>query len=518
MLSATPLRPRQVRLLLVTAAVSSAVGLVLQLLLVTQASYLAGDAALATGVVVGTFLAAMGLGAWLSQFVAAGSAAQGSEDRSALLRSFVLVELGLSPLCLLGPLGLFALFAADGPLWLGLVLLTLAVGLLGGMELPLLTRMLEGQERLRNALARVLALDYLGALLGSLAFPLLLLPWLGLLPTAALLALVPLLCSAALCWAFPVLGRWRAPVSASVPLAAAAALLVVPFGDRVEDRLYDDPVIGRFQSRHQRIVLTRRRDDLRLYLDGNLQFSSLDEYRYHEALVHPAMALHGRPRRVLLLGAGDGLALREILRWPEVRRVDLVELDPTMLQLARRHPFLLGLNRSSLGDPRVHLHVGDALALVPSLPGGYDVIIADFPDPATAPLARLYSVGFYGRLLGHLEPGGLIVTQASTPFFTPRVLASIQATFEALTLTTKPYSVTVPSFGPWGFVLAHRPGRRLASPSLPFEARWLDATQLAQLFALPRDLRPAEGEEVQPNRLVRPVLVDYQRQSRWRAD
>jgi spermidine synthase len=507
------LSPVQVRLLLVSAALSSAVGLVLQLLLVTQASYLAGDAALATGVVVGTFLAAMGLGAWLSQFVAVGAGAQAS-----LLRAFVVVELCLSPLCLFGPLALFSLFAADGPLWLALVLLTLAVGGLGGMELPLLTRLLEGQEQLRRALAQVLALDYLGALLGSLAFPLLLLPWLGLLPTAALLALVPLLCSGALCWGFPGLRRWRWPVAAALPLAGVAALLVAPLGDRVEDGLYDDPVIGRLQTRHQRIVLTRRRDDLRLYLDGNLQFSSLDEYRYHEALVHPAMALHGQPRRVLLLGAGDGLALREILRWPDLQRVDLVELDPAMLRLARRHPLLQRLNGSSLDDPRVHVHVGDALALVPGLPGRYDVIIADFPDPATPPLARLYSLGFYGRLLGRLAPGGLMVTQASTPFFTPRVLASIQATFEALGLDTRPYSVTVPSFGPWGFVLAHRPALTLAAGDLPFQTRWLDRAQLQHLFALPRDLRPGPGERVEPNRLVRPVLVDYQRQSRWRPN
>ncbi|MFQ6538846.1 MULTISPECIES: polyamine aminopropyltransferase [Aphanothece] len=508
-----PLRPLQVRLLLASAALSSTVGLVLELLLVTQASYLAGDAALATGVVVGTFLAAMGLGAWLSQFVA-----NGLRPRRPLLRCFVLVELCLSPLCLLGPLALFALFAADGPLWLAVVVLTLLVGVLGGMELPILTRLLEGQEQLRTALARVLALDYLGALVGSLAFPLLLLPALGLLPTAALLALVPLLCGWALCWGFPELRRWRWPVSAGLPLVGALALVVAPLGDRIEDRLYEDPVVGRLQTRHQRIVLTRRRDDLRLFLDGNLQFSSLDEYRYHEALVHPAMALHGRAARVLLLGAGDGLALREILRWPGVRRVDLVELDPAVVRLARQHPFLRRLNRDSLEDGRVRVHLGDAFALVDALPGQYDVVIADFPDPATPPLARLYSVGFYGRLLRRLAPQGLVVTQASTPFFTPKVLASIQATFAALDLETHPYSVDVPSFGPWGFVLARRPGPAQPPAVLPFEGRWIDNVQLARLFELPRDLRPGPGEPVRANRLTRPVLVDYQRQSRWRAD
>lgn len=502
---------RQLRVLLLTAAVSSCTGLALEMLLVTQASYLVGDAALATGVVVGTFLAAMGLGAWLSQFIAMAG------DPARLLRALVLVELGLSPLCLLGPLALFALFAAEGPVWLGVVVLTLAVGALGGMELPLLTRLVESQSGLRTALARVLALDYLGSLAGSLAFPLLLLPWLGLLPTAAALALVPMLCSLLLCWSFPSLAAWRRPVLVLLPLVGAGGLAVAPLGARIEDSLYDDPVVGQLQSRHQRLVLTRRRDDLRLYLDGSLQFSSLDEHRYHEALVHPAMALHGNARRVLLLGAGDGLALREILRWPGVQRVDLVELDPLMLRLARRHPFLRRLNGGSLDDPRVRLHLGDAFALMDRLPGGYDVAIADFPDPASPGVARLYSVAFYGRLLARLAPDGQLVTQASSPFFTPLVMASIQASLEQLPLRARPYSVTVPSFGPWGFVLAQRrdtPGRPFAP--LPFRGRWIDDRQLAGLFDLPADLRPTAGETVLPNRLGRPVLIDYQRRARWR--
>lgn len=510
-MSGSDLSGLQVRLLLATAALSSAAGLALQLLLVTQASYLAGDASLATGVVVGTFLAAMGLGAWLSQFVATGA-----RPRRSLLRCFLLVELCLVPLCLLGPLALFALFAADAPLWPAVVLLTLAVGVLGGMELPILTRLLEQQEQVRTALARVLALDYLGALAGSLLFPLVLLPWLGLLPTAAVLALVPLGCAALLSWAFPELGNGRWPLTLLLPPAGLAGLLVAPVGGRIEDQLYDDPVIGRVQSRHQRIVLTRRRDDLRLYLDGSLQFSSLDEYRYHEALVHPAMALQGRPRRVLLLGAGDGLALREVLRWPSLQRVDLVELDPAMLQLARRQPFLRRLNRASLDHPGVRLHVGDAFAVVGRLPGPYDVVIADFPDPDTPAVARLYSVAFYRRLLHLLAPDGLVVTQASTPFFAPRVMASIQATFRVLGLETRPYSVDVPSFGPWGFVIARRSGPLTPIPALPFAGRWIDGHQLSRLFALPRDLQPAPGERVEPNRLSRPVLVPYQRESRWR--
>lgn len=506
-----PLSRAQQRLLLLTAAFSSAVGLVLELLLVTQASYLTGDAALATGIVVGTFLAAMGLGAWLSQGIGADG-----EEGPALLRAFLLVELGLVPLCLLGPLLLLLIWSVDGPLWLALVGLTLLVGMLGGMELPLLTRLLERGGGLRRTLARVLALDYAGALAGSLLFPLLLLPALGLMRTAALLSLMPLLAALLISRSFSDCRRWWRPIALGLPLLALLAVGMVRLGERFEDGVHDDPVISRQQSRHQRLVLTRRRDDLRLYLDGHLQFSSLDEYRYHEALVHPVMALHPAPRRVLLLGAGDGLALRELWRWPGVERVDLVELDPAMLTLARRQSFLRRLNGGSLEDRRLRVHLGDAFAVVTRLQDRYDVVIADFPDPETATLARLYSTAFYSRLRQRLAPGGLLVTQASTPFFVPRVMASIQLTLASVGFSTRAYSIDVPSFGPWGFVLAHQPGQSLQPRALPFRGRWFDRPQLERLFALPQDLRPLPGETVQPNRLSRPVLVEYQRRARWR--
>lgn len=509
--AAEPLHRSQQRLLLLTAAFSSAVGLVLELLLVTQASYLTGDAALATGMVVGTFLAAMGLGAWLSQGISVEA-----EDRGTLLRAFLLVELALAPLCLLGPLLLVLIWSVEGPIWLALVGLTLLVGVLGGMELPLLTRLLESGGTLRQTLARVLALDYAGALVGSLLFPLLLLPSLGLMTTAALLALMPLLAALLISRSFASCRRWWRPIALALPLMAGLAVGMVRLGERFEDGIYDDPVISRQQSRYQRLVLTRRRDDLRLYLDGNLQFSSIDEYRYHEALVHPVMALHPAPRRILLLGAGDGLALRELLRWPELERVDLVELDPAMLRMARRQPFLKRLNGGSLEDRRLRVHIGDAFALVSRLQGHYDVVIADFPDPETATLARLYSTAFYNRVKTRLAPGGLLVTQASTPFFAPKVMASIRRTLTSVGLSARSYSVDVPSFGPWGFVLAHRPGQSQRLRSLPFRGRWIDRSQLEALFRLPRDLEPLPREEVLPNRLSRPVLVDYQRQSRWR--
>lgn len=392
---------KQRRLLLLTAATSSACSLAIELLLGTLASYLVGNQALAYGVSIGGFLAAMGLGAYLSQYVAVETGEVGwvglGKTRSQQLQiAFAALELCLAPLSALLPLALFALFVFSGPFWLGL--------------------------------------------------------------------------------------------------------------------------ISRIQSPYQRIVLTLKGQDLRLFLDGELQFSTLDEYRYHEALVHPAMmqVLQTRtpPRRVLLMGAGDGLALREVLKWPDLERVLLIDLDPAVVALARQQPLLVAANEQSLSDPRVELIFGDAFMQVPRLTEQFDVIIADFPDPDRDVIAKLYSQGFYRRLLPLLSPGGVVVTQASSSFFSPLAFACIAATLDSVGLVSHPYTVDVPSFGPWGFVLATpaQSSFSLQAQTLPISTRFLTAVLLSQLFELPKDV-PLGGVEI--NRLVHPVITRYQMDSRW---
>lgn len=505
-----PLMRSQLRWLLATAAVSSGVGLAAELLLGTLASYLVGNQALAYGVAVGGFLAAMGLGAYLSRFVATGGSRQLQSAR--LLSSLLWVELAIAPLTAFLPLGLFALFVADGPLWLGLVLATLILGTLAGMEVPLLTRLVELDQGVREALAGVLALDYLGALAGSLLFPALLLPLLGLFPSAAVIGALPALMVFALGRVFPKLRLWR-----RLGLGLGIALLLfaplaLPVSNRLENTLYGAPVVWRQQSAYQRIVLTRLGPDVRLFLNGQLQLSTLDEYRYHEALVHPAMAASQNPRRVLVLGGGDGMALREIFKWPQVEQVLLIELDPQMVELARQYPALVEANQQAFADPRVSLRFGDAFQLLPQLEDEFDVILADFPDPDQAAIAKLYSQGFYRQIRSHLSPGGVFATQASSPFFAPKVMACIQATLAAAGLQPRPYLSEVPSFGPWGFVLGSQSSIDPEKLSPPEPLRYLSADLMPRLFALPRDV---QTDGVQVNQLGHPVIVRYQADSRW---
>jgi len=558
---------RQRNLLLITAAASSSCGLAVELLLGTLASYLVGNQALAYGVAVGGFLAAMGLGAYLSRFIAT----KGSDrtQQHQLQTTFVWIELAIAPLSALIPITLFVLFVIEGPFWIALFLATVILGTLAGMELPVLTRLLEQDEGLKDALAGVLALDYLGALVGSLTLPILFLPLIGMFPSAAVIGSIPAFMVVILAVSFPRLRKWGKYGLILGILLLVLAPFTIQLSDRLENTLYKAPVITRIQSPYQRIVLTRRGTDLRLFLDGDLQFSSLDEYRYHEALVHPALSVNqvlrqaergskgareqeskevekpgslvtghrssedkgqrtndkghlalltqtssSSSRRVLILGAGDGLALREVLKWQDVERVVLVDLDKAVVDLARRQPLLVKTNASSYSDPRVQVIQADAFTEVPQMAELFDVIIADFPDPDRDAIAKLYSQGFYQRLLSRLAPDGVLVTQASSPFFAPKAFACVAATLESTGLKTYPYVIDVPSFGLWGFVMATRSPFSPEQLTLPIATRFLNEPTLHNLFDLPKDI---ELGDVEVNRLSHPVIVRYQADPRWAA-
>jgi spermidine synthase len=504
------LKKSQKRSLLMAASVSSATGLAVELLLGTLASYLMGNQALAYGIAVGGFLAAMGVGSYFSRFIATEATDELLSHR--LLLSFVVVELAIAPLTAFLPLGLFIFFVLGQGIWLHLFLVTIILGILAGLEVPLLTRLLEKGDGVKDALAGVLALDYLGGLLGALAFPVVFLPWFGMFPTAFLLGSLPAFMVFMISRQFPQLRPWGYGGLAIGASLITLAPFVITFSNNLENNLYDAPIIERIQSKYQRIVLTRRGQEVRLFLNGDLQFSTVDEYRYHEALVHPAMSAGVSPRHILLLGAGDGLALREILKWPNVEQITLIELDPSIVKLARRYPQLRQLNQGALEAPQVEIIYGDAFTEVARLNQTFDVIIADFPDPDADSLAKLYSEGFYRRLMSYLTPNGVFVTQASSPFFSPKVLSCITVTLDEVGLQTYPYTIDVPSFGPWGFVMATRQPIAPTQLQLPIETRFLTPNLLQTLFELPKDIPINRNVEV--NRLSHPVIVRYQFETR----
>jgi spermidine synthase len=353
-----------------------------------------------------------------------------------------------------------------------------------------------------------------GALLGGLAWPFVLLPLAGLVRGAALTGMVNLV-AAAVVAAFLLRAQLgpSARRGAAVALLAAAAVLGVLLVQArdievtARQRLYADPIVEAAQSSYQQIVVTERNGDVRLYLDGDLQFSSGDEYRYTEALVHPVLARD--PRRVLILGGGDGLAAREALRHPTVREVVQVELDPAVVQLARTR--FAGLNGHALTDPRVRVITADAFTwLREPAAHGFDAVVVDMPDPDTPTLGRLYSTEFYGLVRAALSDGGLVSVQAGSPYSTPTAYWRTVSTLASAGLAVTPYHVHVPSFGDWGFALGgagpSAPGLALSPHAPPL--RFLDSAGLQAAAAFPRDRLP---QQLPPSTLDRPLVVDDMR-------
>jgi spermidine synthase len=272
-----------------------------------------------------------------------------------------------------------------------------------------------------------------------------------------------------------------------------------------ETNLYADDVVLAKTTPYQRIVLTAWKDDLRLFLNSHLQFSSKDEYRYHEALVHPGLAGVPGARRVLVLGGGDGLAVREILKHPGIQHITLVDLDPEMTRLFSTHRELTRLNLGALTDPRVHVVNQDAFIWLDETKDLFDFAVVDFPDPSNFSVGKLYTTAFYRALGRHLPGDGRFVVQSTSPLFARQAFWCVVATVEASGFQASPYHAYVPSFGEWGFVLGGRTPYRMPA-ALPERLRFLTAAALPELFTFPPDMARVP---VEPNRLNTQVLVRY---------
>ena len=488
--------------LLISVFVVAACGLLYELAAGALASYVLGDSVLQFSTIIGTYLFAMGVGSWLSRYL-------DGQLHAHFLRIELLVALvgGFLP-AVLFLVNVYAAASFRFCLY-GMVLL---VGTLVGLEIPLVMRLLRKGVALKNLVAQVLTFDYLGALAVSLAFPLLLVPQLGLVRTGLVFGLLN---AAVAVWAWflfkPLLraAGLHALACAATVLALCAGLVGADHITQLaEDRFYQDRIVWSTSSPYQRIVLTEGRRGARLYLNGNLQFAQVDEYRYHEALVHPAMAGFGAPRRVAVLGGGDGMAVREILKYPSVESVTLVELDPAMTQAFSQQPMLRRLNGDALTSPKLHTVNADAFQWLqqPNAQGEldqFDVIVVDFPDPTNFAIGKLFTNSFYALLANRLSASGYAVIQTTSPLIARESFWTVVQTIESVGLTATPYHAHVPSFGEWGFVVASRRPLRQAAV-LPSGLRFLDAKSLPLLFDFPPDMARVPTEV---NRLSNQVLV-----------
>ncbi|OGS01690.1 MAG: spermidine synthase [Elusimicrobia bacterium RBG_16_66_12] len=477
-------------------------GLVYELVAGALASYLLGDTVLQFSTVIGAYLFAMGVGSWASRYVGRG-----------LVARFVQIEI------LVGLVGgfsstlLFLAFAHVAGFRILLYLIVFIVGALVGLEIPLMMRILRDRLEFKDLVSQVLTMDYLGALIASVLFPLVLVPRLGLLNTALFFGLVNVGVAAATLW----LLRDEIPRKSGLGASCAAAALALTLGlvfsshiaARAEGDMYADEVIFARTTRYQRLVLTRWKDDWRLFLNGSLQFSTMDEYRYHEALVHPALSAHRAPRAVLILGGGDGLAAREVLRDPRVGHVTLVDLDPEMTRLFSQHEMLSRLNGHALTDARTTVVNADAFRWLEDNDRRFDVVIVDFPDPSNYAVGKLFTTAFYRLLRRRLAPGGVVSVQATSPLFARTTFWTVVATMDAGGFQTSPYHAYVPSFGEWGFVIGATAPYKVPE-RFPSGLRYLTPEIARGLFDFPADMSRVPAEA---NRLDTQILVQqYERE------
>jgi len=503
-ISGASLRTRIV--LLGSVFLIAACGLVYELVAGAVSSYVLGDAVTQFSFVIGVFLSSMGLGSYLAKFI-----------RGNLLKAFIEIEIGIG---LVGGLSSLCMFvvSADAADVFGVVFYSLCIliGVMIGIEIPLLIRILKENVDFSEALSHVLAIDYVGALAGAILFPLLVLPYLGLSRASVVFGVLNLAVAGA---GLALLSGRRVWIALRLTAATLILLMALGFSVRMvgyfEDLLYQDTIIFSKTTPYQRIVLTRWRNDFRLYLNGNIQFSSVDEARYHEALVIPAMEACARPGDVLILGGGDGLTAREVLKYSSVRRVVLVDIDPEMTAIGRNRPELRALNQDALHSPKVEIVHLDAMQYVENSTAAFDVILVDLPDPSSGALSKLYSKSFYALCARRLRSGGVLVTQATSPFFAPEAFWCIVKTLDSAVTATAgldglvavPFHVNVPSFGEWGFALAARHAIDPKQLSVNVPTRFLNAQRLQAMFTFGKDTGPPEGLEI--NRLEFPVLDQY---------
>lgn len=434
------------RLILFTIFIISTCGLIYELIAGTIASYLLGDSITQFSLVIGIYLFSMGIGSFLSKFIT-----------NNLINKFIEIELLIGLIGGLSAPILFLLFNYVDFFEFYLYFIVFLIGCLVGLEIPILMIILQDKFKFNTLVSNVFTFDYIGALLASIAFPIFFVPKFGLINTSIIFGIVNVIVGLIMCFVFKDLLKNNFYIKVKAFLMLIILIITLSNADKIlsfsEKGLYGENIIFAKTTKYQRLVLTHENSDYKLYLNNNLQFSSFDEYRYHEAFVHPAISFSKSIDNILILGGGDGMAAREILRYNEVKKITLVDLDSEMTDEFKTNKLFIKLNKNSLNNPKVKTINKDAFIWLDKCNLKYDIIFIDFPDPSNFSLGKLYSTSFYKKVKTHLNNNGIIVVQSTSPFFATKSFWCINTTLKDAFTNVVPYHVYLPSFGEWGFNL-----------------------------------------------------------------
>lgn len=490
---------KKYRLLMLTTLIISGCSMCYELIISAVSSYLLGNSTLQYSITIGLYMAALGFGSYISKFF-----------QKNLFPIFVTIELSIGVIGGVSSLLLFLSNIYISNYAVVMYIEIILIGTLAGAEIPIMTRIIEADENnLSVTISSIFSFDYIGGLLGAVAFPLLLLPKLGYFATSFLCGLLNIIAAMLILWRF---GERVARIKVYRVLAvilAACMMIGIIFADNVsemiEGGLYRDHVIYMEQTEYQKIVVTKHRDDVRLYIDGNCQFSTADEYRYHEALVHIPMSELSNRDDVLILGGGDGLAVREVLKYEDVKKIDLVDLDGEMIRICSTNANISSINQDSLQSEKLTIHNMDAYEYLEQSKEQYDLIIVDLPDPNCESLNKLYSNVFYRMCGNRLKDTGVMVVQSTSPYYATKAFWCINQTIESEGFLVKPYHLQVPAFGDWGFNMASKSELK-ENLTFDVETKYLTPENVTAFFCFGKD---EMDKEVEINRLTKPVLMEY---------
>jgi spermidine synthase len=491
-------------------------GIIAEFVLSTLATYLSGNAVFQWTLVMSFMLFAMGLGSRISRVF-----------QTRLLEWFLMTELFLSIACATSAIIAYGLAAFIQPINLVIYSQGIIVGILIGLEIPLVTRINESYENLRINISNVMEKDYYGSLLGGIIFAFIALPYLGLTYTPIILGCINFLVASLVLWRFMALIHhkrifilsWLVCFCFFIFLVFAAKP-IIQFGEQSK---YKDKIIFAKQTSYQKIVITQWRQYYWLYLNGQVQFSTYDEEKYHEPLVHPAMKLSACPYEILILGGGDGLAVREILKYKDIKQITLIDLDPVMTHLGKTHPVLTKINQNALDTPKIKIIHQDAMTFLENHDKQFGVIVVDLPDPDTIDLMHVYALDFYRLIAHHLMRGGVMVTQATSPYFSKKAFLCILKTIEAANMSVLPYHNHVPTMGEWGYVLGMRKGdigttqlknRALQLNFKDINCKFLDVNAMKSMIYFGKGVLD-QIHTVQINTHIQPVLHQYYLSGNW---
>lgn len=487
-------------LLFFTIFVISTCGLIYELVAGTLSSYLLGDSVTQFSTVIGVYLFSMGIGAFLSKYI-----------KKNLLATFIQIEIITGLIGGFSSIILFVCFNYVESFRFLLYFIVLLTGTLVGLEIPLIMRILNNRIEFKDLVSKVFTFDYIGALLASLLFPLIMVPFLGLIRTSVLFGMMNVSLAIYLSYYFKSEIRRQALLVVQGFVVLLLLLMGFVYSNEImsfsESHMFGENIIYSTSSPYQRIVITRKKSDIRLYLNNNLQFSSQDEYRYHEALVHPMTAFAKKSSSVLILGGGDGMAAREVLKYPGVEKITLVDLDKKLTELFSANHVLTQLNHNSFTNPKLEIINADAFEWLKSTKNTYDLVIVDFPDPSGYSVGKLYTTAFYHFLKKVMNPNSVGVVQSTSPLVAPLSYWCVNNTLKASGFNTLPYHVYVPSFGEWGFFLfSENQLSNNATAQLPSQLRYFTRNEFTQMSSFPADM-VKNTTDVQ--RLDNQVLVEH---------